>query len=145
MIKYRLGCASGHEFESWFPSSDEYDAQSRSGAVACPLCGSAEISKQPMAPAIVTGHNRERPLRETMAMSGEAHRPVLDALRALKQTVVENTEDVGHRFAEEARKMHFGDIEERHIRGSSTADEAKGLIDDGVPFGILPPLPQDLN
>jgi hypothetical protein len=145
VIKYRLGCPSGHEFESWFRSSDEYDAQSRSGAVACPLCGSAEISKQPMAPAIVTGQSRERPSRETIAMRGEAPRAVLDALRALKQTVVENTEDVGPRFADEARKMHFGDIEERHIRGSSTADEARGLIDDGVPFGILPPLPEDLN
>ena len=78
-------------------------------------------------------------------MRGETPRAVLDAFRALKQSVIENTEDVGHRFAEEARKMHFGDIEERHIRGSSTADEARSLIDDGVPFGILPPLPEDLN
>ena len=145
MIKYRLGCASGHEFESWFRSSDDYDAQSRSGAVACPLCGSAEISKQPMAPAILTGSGREGPSRNTVAMRGEAPPAVLDALRALKKTVVENTEDVGTRFADEARKMHFGDIKERHIRGSSTSEEARSLIEDGVPFGILPPLPEDLN
>jgi hypothetical protein len=145
VIKYRLGCASGHEFDSWFRSSEDYDRQSLSGAVACPLCGSADIAKQPMAPAVVTGRGKEARSREMIAMRGEPPRAVLDALRSLKQSVIDNTQDVGSRFADEARKMHFGEIEERHIRGSSTPDEARSLIDEGVPFGILPPLPEDHN
>ena len=145
MIKYRLGCPLGHEFDSWFRSSEDYERQSSSLAIACPLCGSAEVAKQPMAPAVVTG--RAEPTAKMAAVSMKSDMPpaVLDALRALKKAVIESTENVGSSFADEARKMHFGDIEERHIRGTSTAEEARELIEDGVPFGILPPLPEDNN
>lgn len=140
MIKYRLSCATGHDFESWFRAIDDYDAQLQRGLIACPTCGSTEISKQPMAPAVVSsreGHKSTSPV--------EIPRDVLSKLRALKQTVLENSEDVGTRFADEARKMHFGEAEERNIRGNSTPEEAQGLAEDGVPFGILPGLPEDLN
>lgn len=143
MIRYRLGCSSGHEFESWFRSIADYEAQSRAGDVACPLCGSSEIAKQPMAPAVVSGRSpsktptlRRRPAEQP---SGVA------MLRAFKKAVEDNSEDVGARFAEEARKMHFGEAEERNIRGSSTVEEAQALHQDGIPFGVLPPLPEDLN
>lgn len=145
MIKYRLGCSSGHEFDSWFRSSEDYERQSRSLAIACPLCGSAKVAKRPMAPAIVTSRAEPTAKLETVSMKSDMPPTVLDAFRALKKAVIESTEDVGSSFADEARKMHFGDIEERHIRGTSTAEETRELIDDGVPFGILPPLPEDHN
>lgn len=146
MIKYRLGCASGHEFESWFRASADFDTQSRAGEIACPICGSIDITKQPMAPSIVTKRAAEqRPAADTLPVHNGDAKAALEALRALKKSVIENSEDVGSRFADEARKMHFGDVEERHIRGSSTLEEARGLAEDGVPFGILPALPEDLN
>lgn len=146
MIKYRLGCPDGHEFESWFRTISDYDAQCRSGAVACPLCGSTEISKQPMAPAVVSGR-RKKPAapQQQPTVSERVNTATLGALRAFQKAVLENSEDVGDRFADEARKIHYGETEERNIRGSSTIDEAQALHDDGVPFGFLPPLPDDLN
>lgn len=147
MIKYRLGCLSGHEFESWFRASTDFDTQLLAGEIACPLCGSIDISKQPMAPSIVTkaaAAPRSATKDAISTQSGDV-KAALEALRAIKKTVFENSEDVGSRFADEARKMHFGETEERHIRGSSTFEEARELVDDGVPFGILPALPEDLN
>jgi hypothetical protein len=160
VIKYLLGCASGHEFESWFRASADFDAQSLSGEIACPICGSVDIVKQPMAPSVVTKRARPAPQPAQGAVSapaahvgsGGAAAPaggdgvaVREALRAFTQKVMANTEDVGPRFAEEARKIHFGETEERQIRGSSTLEEARELVEDGVPFGFLPPLPEDLN
>ncbi|MBN9353246.1 MAG: DUF1178 family protein [Hyphomicrobium denitrificans] len=149
MIKYRLGCADGHEFESWFRSIADYDKQSRSGAVTCPLCASTEISKLPMAPAVVSARgNKGAPAPEQLPAAAAPSAPpaaMATALRAFKKAVMENSEDVGGRFAEEARKIHFGEAEERNIRGSTTAEEAQSLHQDGVPFGILPELPEDLN
>jgi len=149
VIKYLLGCPSGHEFESWFRASADYDAQASAGEISCPLCGSLDISKQPMAPSIVTKTSVAP--RQTNAntnaipmQSGDA-KVALEALRAIKKSIFENSEDVGTRFAEEARKIHFGEAEERHIRGTSTLEEAQSLSEEGVPFGILPALPEDLN
>jgi hypothetical protein len=98
-----------------------------------------------MAPAVVTSRAEPSAKMETVSMKSDMPPAVLDAFRALKKAVIESTEDVGSSFADEARKMHFGDIEERHIRGTSTTKETRELIDDGVPFGILPPLPEDHN
>jgi hypothetical protein len=156
VIKYLLACASGHEFESWFRAGADFDAQSRSGEIACPHCGSIEVAKQPMAPSLVTKRARAEQVSEKPekmvssaavgAASANAEGVALrDALRAFTQKVIENTEDVGPRFADEARKIHFGETEERHIRGSSTLEEARELAEDGVPFGVLPPLPEELN
>lgn len=151
MIKYLLGCASGHEFESWFRASADFDTQSRSGEIACPHCGSIDVSKLPMAPSVVT---KRTPLPTQQAQdtvpaaagsSGGNGAAVREALRAFTQKIIANTEDVGPRFAEEARKMHFGETEERQIRGSSTLEEAQELVEDGVPFGILPTPPEELN
>jgi hypothetical protein len=144
MIRYRLGCSHGHEFESWFHTIDSFDAQSRSGAVACPLCGSTEITKQPMAPAVVSTRGNAIASRNAQPQQDQKV-AVREALRAFKRTVLENSEDVGAGFADEARKIHFGDAEERSIRGSSTPEEARALFEDGVAFGVLPPLPEDLN
>ena len=144
MIKYRLSCSDGHEFESWFRSIADFDTQSHAGDVACPLCASTEITKQPMAPAVVSGRNVTPRSARTTA-DPRANTEMLGMLRAFKKTVMENSEDVGTGFADEARKIHFGEAEERNIRGSSTMDEARALAEEGVPFGIVPPLPEDLN
>jgi hypothetical protein len=144
MIKYRLSCSDGHEFESWFRSIADFDTQSHAGDVACPLCASTEITKQPMAPAVVSGR-RVTPRSAPTTADPRANTEMLGMLRAFKKTVMENSEDVGTGFADEARKIHFGEAEERNIRGSSTMDEARALAEDGVPFGVLPPLPEDLN
>jgi len=144
MIKYHLGCRDGHKFESWFRTIADYDVQSRSGAVQCPLCGSTDISKQPMAPAVVSKRGNASGAKQPSS-DVQMNTATLGVLRALKKAVVENSEDVGAKFADEARKIHFGDSEERNIRGSSTPEEAQALFDDGVSFGILPPLPDDLN
>jgi hypothetical protein len=147
MIKYRLGCEAGHEFESWFHAIGDYDAQRQSGFLACPICGSTEIAKQPMAPALVKGRGKETSASPRHSGRNESQdaEPTLGALRTFRQKLIENTEDVGPRFADEARRIHFGEAEERGIRGKTTAEEARAMLEDGVPFGILPPLPEDLN
>jgi hypothetical protein len=153
VIKYLLGCAAGHEFETWFRASADFDAQAKSGEIACPRCGSIEVAKQPMAPSVVTKRSAAEPAPEKMvsagavgaASAGAEGMALRDALRAFAQKVIESTEDVGPKFAEEARKIHFGETEERQIRGSSTPEEARELAEDGVPFGIVPLLPEDLN
>jgi hypothetical protein len=147
MIKYCLSCSAGHEFESWFRAIGDYDTQWQSGLIVCPICGSKEITKLPMAPAVLTGRGSEslpKPSSERPEID-HAEAAALGTLRAFKQSVIENTEDVGSRFADEARKIHFGEAKERRIRGNSTAEEAKEMLEDGVPFGILPLLPEDLN
>jgi hypothetical protein len=144
MIKYRLSCSDGHEFESWFRSIADFDTQSHAGDVACPLCASTEITKQPMAPAVVSNRSIT-PRSAPMTTDSRVNPEMLGMLRAFKKAVVENSEDVGTGFADEARKIHFGEAEERNIRGSSTMDEARALAEEGVPFGIVPPLPEDLN
>ncbi len=134
-------------FESWFRAGADFDAQSLAGDIACPICGSIDVAKQPMAPSIVTQRSADqRQAADALPVhSNTDAKAALEALRAIKKNVIENSEDVGSHFAEEARKMHFGDIEERHIRGSSTLEEAQSLAEEGVPFGILPALPEDLN
>jgi hypothetical protein len=144
MIKYRLGCAEGHEFESWFRAIADFDTQSRAGDVACPLCGSTEITKQPMAPAVVSTRS-PAPATPPPAADPRMNTAARTLLRDLKKAVLENSEDVGTGFADEARKIHFGEAADRNIRGSSTIGEVKALAEEGIPFGVLPPLPEDLN
>jgi hypothetical protein len=148
VIKYLLGCAAGHQFESWFRASADFDTQVQSGEIACPYCGSIEIAKQPMAPSVVTKRANGPAAQDALPVvggGGAEGASLREALRAFTEKVLANTEDVGSRFAEEARKMHFGEIEERQIRGSSTPEEVRELAEEGVPFGILPALPEDLN
>lgn len=139
MIRYALVCEQGHEFESWFRAIADFDRQVKAGLVTCPECQSAIIEKQPMAPAISGTHQKA-------ARSFEENRKaVAKTLRAFKQTIIANSEDVGSRFAEEARKIHHGEAPERSIRGETTAEDAQKLIDDEIPFGVLPEIPEDHN
>lgn len=141
MIRFSLICEREHEFEGWFRSNDDFETQKKRGFVDCPTCGSRKVDKALMAPAISTGAKQEK---IALAM-GEAQRQALAQLRALSRKIRENADYVGDRFAEEARKIHFGESEPRGIYGEATSEEVRGLIEDGVDFMPIPMLPEDRN
>ena len=159
MIRYSLRCEKDHSFESWFQSSSAYDAQVRRKLVACPVCGSAKVEKAIMAPQIASKKGREiaAPAQEPAASATEttapASTPLLMAqerelrakLKELRDHIVKNADNVGERFPNEARKMHYGDIEHRPIYGEASPDEARALVDEGVEVSPLPVLPEDRN
>jgi hypothetical protein len=159
MIRYSLRCEKDHSFESWFQSSSAYDVQVRRKLVACPVCGSAKVEKAIMAPQIASKKGREiaAPAQEPAASATEitapASTPLLMAqerelrakLKELRDHIVRNADNVGERFPNEARKMHYGDIEHRPIYGEASPDEARALIDEGVEVSPLPVLPDDRN
>ncbi|NIJ33638.1 DUF1178 family protein [Sphingomonas oligoaromativorans] len=128
MIVFDLNCGVGHVFEAWFGSQDDYDGQRERGLVFCPVCGDGEVSKAPMAPRISTGEGR--PQADPQAM--------MRALMAAQAKLLSGSEDVGGRFAEEARAIHLGDAEERLIHGRATPTEARMLVEEGVPVAPLP-------
>jgi len=135
MIRYALSCADGHAFESWFQSAAAYDSLAAAGHVACPACGSAKVQKTLMAPAVATAEAK------TPLTLSEPANPVEEAMRALRRQVEENSEYVGMNFVTEARRMHQGEAPERAIYGEARPDEARRLIEDGVPVAPLPFMP----
>jgi hypothetical protein len=137
MIKYALKCEDGHEFESWFRSGASFDQQVDRGHVVCPVCATTRVGKAIMAPGL---YNADR-IEPRLSESDER----IAALRALRDHVMGVTEDVGARFAAEARKIAEGFGEERAIRGLATPDEAKALLDDGIAILPIPRMPEDLN
>jgi hypothetical protein len=137
---FNLRCGLGHGFEGWFASVDDYLAQDQSGQVECPLCGNREILRTPSAPRLnLSG------VRAADDAPAAAAEPDLQAmwLKAARH-VVENTEDVGDRFAEEARRIHYGEVPARGIRGQATSAESAALTDEGVEF-LQMPLPRVLT
>ena len=141
MIRFSLACEHEHEFEAWFRSNDDFDTQRKRGFVECPACGSRKVEKALMAPAVSTGRKREK-----MALAmGEEQRRMMTELKALSQKMRENADYVGDKFAEEARKIHFGETDARGIYGEATLDEARGLAEDGVSFLPMPVFPDDRN
>lgn len=154
MIRYRLVCESGHDFESWFPSSDSYDAQVAHGLVACPVCGSVRIVKGMMAPAIARGDRAPAPVQQAglpvpvppmEAMLGEREQQLRAAIRAMRAHVTENADDVGGRFPEEARRIHYGESPTRAIYGEANLDEVRALVEEGIDVAPLPRMPDDRN
>ena len=138
MIVYSLNCSNGHVFEGWFRDSTAFDEQSKGGKLLCPVCDSGKVAKAPMAPA-VRGTKAE-------AKSGPADvRKMQQFMTGLRKYVTENAEYVGPRFAEEARKIHYGETEDRHIYGEATLNEAKELVEEGVDVAPLPPDINDAN
>ncbi|MGR3496426.1 DUF1178 family protein [Citreimonas sp.] len=131
MIRYSLRCADGHVFDSWFQSASAFESLQRAGHVACAVCGDASVDKAPMAPRVSSSAEDARPLsRPTDA--GEA------ALAALKRHVETHSDYVGRDFAREARAIHEGDSPRRAIWGEARGDEARRLVEDGVPIAPLP-------
>ena len=156
MIHYNLRCERGHAFESWFQSSSAYEAQEKRKLVTCPVCGSAKVERAIMAPQIVSKKAREsaEPVPAAPAeATAPASTPLLMAqerelrvkLKELRDHIVKNADNVGERFPNEARKMHYGDIEHRPIYGEASPEEARALIDEGVEVSPLPVLPDDRN
>jgi hypothetical protein len=161
MIRYNLRCERGHTFESWFQSSSAYEAQEKRKLVNCPACGSAKVERAIMAPQIVSKKGRDNaapaPAVPTDVAATEVatqgSTPLLMAqerelrakLKELRDHIVKNADNVGDRFPNEARKMHYGDIEHRPIYGEASPDEARALIDEGVEVSPLPVLPDDRN
>ena len=173
MIKYALICDQGHTFESWFSNAEGYETQVKRGFVECPTCQTKLVSKAMMAPSVSTSRRKEAIRAQTAAMAAaamqaqaasappapaaapEPAQPValLDesqqALRAmvreLHEKLTENSTDVGDRFTTEARNMQSGDAPVRAIHGRATLDEAKALIEEGVPVMPLPTLPDEWN
>jgi hypothetical protein len=162
MILYALTCDEGHGFESWFPDSSSYAAQVRRGLVTCPVCGSVKVEKAIMSPniarkdrkATTTSADSEMgivpkpaasPGPTPVALLGEEARALRNLVKAFRQHVTENADDVGKGFAEEALKIHHGEVEQRAIFGEATLDDARMLTEEGVAFSPLPILPEDRN
>ena len=156
MIRYALVCEKGHDFESWFQDSAAYDKQAKRGLVACPHCGSAKVKKTIMAPRISGAKKRPAPAEPPAAASGAPEKApvamlspqekeVRTKLKELRDHLVKNAENVGGKFPDEARKMHYGEIEHRSIYGEASPQEAKELADEGVEFHPLPVLPDERN
>lgn len=132
-----LQCAQGHAFEGWFASEDDFLSQCQRAMVQCPLCGSASVHKKLSAPRLNLGSSRQDKVVEVEMVAEPTHSAGLTAAwLELSRRIVANTQDVGDRFAEEARRMHYGETEERAIRGKTTLDEANALVEEGIE--ILP-------
>jgi hypothetical protein len=157
MIRYNLQCERGHAFESWFQSSSAYDSQVKRKLVSCPACGSTKVEKAIMAPQIVSSRKRQEsaaaPTAESTAVAAPTptslmmaqERELRTKLKELRDHIVKNADNVGESFPNEARKMHYGEIEHRPIYGEASPDEARALIEEGVEVAPLPVLPEDRN
>jgi hypothetical protein len=172
MILYDLNCADGHTFESWFQNSAAFDKQQKRGLVACPVCGSTKVEKAIMAPRLARSDADESaksieaaqpkvtppaasqpapamppvtPGKGAVAMMSPQERELRQKLKELRDHVTKNASYVGARFPEEARKMHYGEIEHRSIYGEASPEDAKALHEEGIEFHPLPILPDDHN
>lgn len=132
MIAYSLRCHRGHEFDGWFRDSAAFDEQSSSGHLSCPSCNSVRIEKAVMSPAVAGTK------RSTRAKASEA-KQIQQFAMGVRKYVMENADYVGPKFAEEARKIHYGESPERHIYGEATHKEAQELLEEGVDVAPLPP------
>jgi hypothetical protein len=169
MIRYALVCAKGHAFESWFPSSTAYDKQAKRGLVTCPTCGASKVEKAIMAPKL--SGTKKRGAAPAVAVAPEAPAPEAPApvasdtpvammspqmmspqehelrqkLKELREHLTKNSDYVGKKFPEEARKMHYGEIDHRSIYGEASLKDAKELHEEGIEFHPLPVLPDERN
>ncbi len=164
MIHYALICEQGHEFESWFPNSTGFDKQAKRGLVTCPHCGSAKVEKAIMAPRLSSSKKRkastEAPVaaavtsaptpetaqeKTTVAMISPQEHEFRVKLKELREHLTKNADNVGPKFPEEARKMHYGETEHRSIYGEASPKDAKDLAEEGIEFHPLPILPDERN
>jgi hypothetical protein len=142
VIKYSLCCDNAHTFEGWFSGSAEYDRQVDHGLITCPTCGSGSISKSLMAPAVSTARKQEAKKQVAMDV---LRRDTMAKLKEMVSSIRANAEDVGERFAEEARKIHYGEADARGIIGQASLGEVRDLLEEGVDVAPLPVLPDEAN
>jgi hypothetical protein len=161
MIRYRLVCSETHEFEGWFRNSDAFQRQSKRGQVECPECGSRRVKKAPMAPSVARRDKGERlprevaPAQPPVAVANAAgpgkpeaaarRRELMAMMRKLRAEVIANSEDVGDRFPEEARKIHYQEVEARSVHGEASPSEVKELLEEGIEIYPIPELPEEHN
>ena len=161
MIRYALVCDKSHGFESWFADSSAFDKQAKRGLVTCPHCGSPNVEKAIMAPRLAGARKRKAPVETSMpeaatvvatpeapapvAMMSPQEQEIRGKLKELREHLTKNADDVGKKFPDEARKMHYGEIEHRSIYGVATPDDAKELAEEGIEFHPLPILPDERN
>lgn len=159
MIRYALACAKGHSFESWFPSSADYDRQAKRGLVTCPACGDTKVDKAIMAPQLSGTKKRgaasgpvmpsEASASDTrnapVAMMSPQEREFRQKLKELREHLTKNADYVGPKFPEEARKMHYGESDQRSIYGEASLKDARELHEEGIEFHPLPVLPDERN
>jgi hypothetical protein len=141
MIRFSLHCDNDHDFDGWFRSGEDFETQNKRGLVSCPTCHSAKVEKALMAPAVTTGRKAEK----VALIASDEQRKMMAMVKEMAENVRKTADYVGDKFAEEARKIHFGDAEARGIYGEATVEEARQLADDGVEFMPLPLLPEDQN
>jgi len=141
VIQYSLRCDNGHKFDAWFQSAQAYDEQRARNIVTCPQCMSEKVDKAIMAPAV----SRAGSEKVTLSAGHPEQQRVLEFLKALRKKVTSEADYVGDRFAEEARKIHFKEVDPRGIYGEATREEVAELIEDGIDFMPLPPLPKEAN
>jgi len=139
MIRYQLKCDEGHGFEAWFKGSTAFDKQAKKSLVECPVCGTTDIAKDIMAPAIPKKGSVSQAHEER---AEQVAREILDAATKVRDHVEEHCDYVGDQFADEARKIHYGETEERGIYGEATPDDAKELDDEGIQVMALPNIPR---
>ncbi len=152
MIHYSLQCTQAHEFDGWFASSAGFDAQVARGLVECPVCGDAKITRGLMAPAVPKKGNAKRavavqppaqPQTQSMAVTGEqVPAQVRAALQKLRSEIERNCDYVGDQFAQEARRIHEGEVEARGIYGETTPEQAEALAEDGIAVARIPWVPR---
>jgi hypothetical protein len=158
VIRYNLICGKRHEFESWFADSAAYDKQAKRGLVSCPVCGSAKVEKAIMAPrlarkdkstSITVAHEAPVPAMPEastpVAMMSPQEKEFRTKLKELRDHLTANSDNVGKKFPEEARKMHYGEIEHRSIYGEASPQDARELHEEGIEFHPLPVLPDERN
>jgi hypothetical protein len=160
MIRYALTCGKGHAFESWFQNSAAYDKQAKQKLVTCPLCGSAKVEKGIMAPRLSGARKAAEPPapahdqvpgestsgdKTPVVMVSPQEREIRKKLKELRDHLTKNADNVGLKFPEEARKMHYGEIDHRSIYGEASPDEARKLSEEGIEFHPLPVLPEERN
>ena len=157
MIHYSLHCHKGHDFESWFANSAAYDKQAKRGLISCPLCGSSKVEKAIMAPRLARTDKSSitAPVEHAAPAAPEAATPVAmispqeqefrKKLKGLRDHLTANADNVGKKFPEEARKIHYGEAEHRSIYGEASPQDAKELHEEGIEFHPLPVLPDERN
>jgi hypothetical protein len=136
MIVYDLKCQKEHVFEAWFRDSAAYDQQAKSGKVVCPECGSKKVAKAPMAPNVARVQSPSNSEQRQQAAQA------IQMLRQIREQVEKNADNVGEKFAEEARKIHYGEVKPRNIYGQASKEEAEELVEEGVEFGVIPWVPR---
>jgi hypothetical protein len=160
LIHYALECEKGHVFDSWFKNSAAYERQAARGLITCPFCGTAKVDRAIMAPSVAKSSRAARP--STVEPAGEREAPAVsesgtvamvtpeehelrNKLKDLRDHLIKNADYVGERFPEEARRMHYGEIERRSIYGEASRESAAALAEEGIEFHPLPRLPDERN